>query len=190
MHTSAHTCTHKHAHTILHTQTCTLTRNDAHTLRQVHGGADLDFMIFKAKDGLDADINTMLSEIQNNRSPLFVCVRTHICQHPHAHTRIYSHARVSAFGSVCTHEGTWKNTRTRVRARTHTYTLSQERTRAHVRISKLRACLLTSGLPLHMHPQILICTHAPLICTHAHARPLTTHACNEGKRMRSNLKTT
>jgi len=42
------------------------------TLMQVHGGADLDFMIFKAKDGLDADINTMLSEIQNNRNEWWV----------------------------------------------------------------------------------------------------------------------
>jgi hypothetical protein len=35
--------------------------------RQVHGGADLDFMIHKAKDGLDGETAGMLADIQGNR---------------------------------------------------------------------------------------------------------------------------
>lgn len=33
----------------------------------MHGGADLDFMIIKAKDGLDGETNGMLADIQANR---------------------------------------------------------------------------------------------------------------------------
>lgn len=42
------------------------------TLMQVHGGADLDFMIFKAKDGLDGEVNGMLQEVQHNRHEWWV----------------------------------------------------------------------------------------------------------------------
>eukprot|EP00286_Rhodomonas_abbreviata_P000694 CAMPEP_0181291048 /NCGR_PEP_ID=MMETSP1101-20121128/1749_1 /TAXON_ID=46948 /ORGANISM="Rhodomonas abbreviata, Strain Caron Lab Isolate" /LENGTH=1087 /DNA_ID=CAMNT_0023395393 /DNA_START=89 /DNA_END=3353 /DNA_ORIENTATION=+ len=37
------------------------------TLMQVHGGADLDFMIHKAAPGLDGELNGILGEIQHNR---------------------------------------------------------------------------------------------------------------------------
>eukprot|EP00287_Rhodomonas_sp_CCMP768_P016546 CAMPEP_0196758624 /NCGR_PEP_ID=MMETSP1091-20130531/104282_1 /TAXON_ID=302021 /ORGANISM="Rhodomonas sp., Strain CCMP768" /LENGTH=1086 /DNA_ID=CAMNT_0042107455 /DNA_START=30 /DNA_END=3290 /DNA_ORIENTATION=- len=37
------------------------------TLMQVHGGADLDFMIHKAAPGLDGELNGILGEIQGNR---------------------------------------------------------------------------------------------------------------------------
>jgi len=42
------------------------------TLMQVHGGADLDFMIVKSKDGLDAATNALLTEIQSNRHEWWV----------------------------------------------------------------------------------------------------------------------
>jgi len=42
------------------------------TLMQVHGGADLDFMIIKAKDGLDGETNGMLADIQANRHEWWV----------------------------------------------------------------------------------------------------------------------
>jgi len=42
------------------------------TLMQVHGGADIDFMIYKAKDGLSADIVGLLTEIQQNRHEWWV----------------------------------------------------------------------------------------------------------------------
>jgi len=42
------------------------------TLMQVHGGADIDFMIFKAKDGLDGETNGLLHEIQSNRHEWWV----------------------------------------------------------------------------------------------------------------------
>lgn len=42
------------------------------TLMQVHGGADLDFMIHKASGGLDGELNGILSEIQQNRHEWWV----------------------------------------------------------------------------------------------------------------------
>ncbi|EKX34264.1 hypothetical protein GUITHDRAFT_166257 [Guillardia theta CCMP2712] len=42
------------------------------TLMQVHGGADLDFMIHKASGGLDGELNGILREIQSNRHEWWV----------------------------------------------------------------------------------------------------------------------
>ena len=39
---------------------------------QVHGGADIDFMIYKAKDGLDGETVALLTDIQANRHEWYV----------------------------------------------------------------------------------------------------------------------
>jgi alpha-glucan,water dikinase len=37
------------------------------TLMQLHGGQDFDFLLHKAKEGFDGELNGILSDIQGNR---------------------------------------------------------------------------------------------------------------------------